>query len=200
MKLPYSKGAVREVWMSPQDNLSDMACHHFGDAKSDIFIASFTPLGTAVLNALSQAHQRGVKVYAILDNAPPGRNRLDYPFKHKRVNIDNGSMHQKFAVLDDKTVLTGSWNFNGSTHCHNTLLLLSGPSTVKSFSTEARRLRRLPQAPTPKLFGKDAALNLIAQAVAKKGPNSFLDAVAYRVERRGWLTAREEAALHRTLA
>jgi hypothetical protein len=181
--------------MSPKDDLSSKASHYFDQARTSIFVAAYTVIGTWVHHSLSRAHRRGVNVEVVVDAGPTDRKTFKAPYTIKRVLINEGSMHQKFALIDDKRVLFGSWNFNGAHRCHNTLMLVTGPLTVTPFIREAKRLRKLDDAPD--LLRGEPAQELLEQAVAIQGWSKFLTLVNQRLQGRGWLTVREEAALRR---
>lgn len=195
MSLPKPKGSVRQIWMSPRDDLSSKADHYFAQAKTSIFLAAYTLVGAKVHASLWRAHDRGLNVEFVCDSGPVDRKTFKTPYTMKRVAIPQGSMHQKFALIDDRLVLTGSWNFNGAAHCHNTLMLLSGPNITRPFRQEAKRLRKLDDAP-PLLRGADAK-DLVEKAVAIQGWSKFLTQVNQRLTRRGYLTVREEYALRK---
>ncbi|MGC8678047.1 MAG: phospholipase D family protein [Hydrogenobaculum sp.] len=113
------------VYFSPNGGASDAIIKEIENAHSfiDIAMYAFTsrPIGQAVIDA----YKRGVKVRLVMDvheaNTRFSRARFFYkagiPIKTlpvEETRFVKGLMHNKFAVIDGKEVITGSYNWTAS--------------------------------------------------------------------------------------
>ncbi|MGC9286993.1 MAG: phospholipase D family protein [Hydrogenobaculum sp.] len=113
------------VYFSPNGGASDAIIKEIENAHSfiDIAMYAFTsrPIGQAVIDA----YKRGVKVRLVMDvreaNTRFSRSRFFYkagiPIKTlpvEETRFVKGLMHNKFAVIDGKEVITGSYNWTAS--------------------------------------------------------------------------------------
>ena len=111
--------ALTEVCFSPssccEDNIIELANN--SKKKIDIAIYSFT--NQRIYNSLLLAKQRGVKIRIVTDKSQSkGTNSLITNLEEdgfnmrmkKKVRIE----HNKFAIFDDKFIITGSYNWTKS--------------------------------------------------------------------------------------
>jgi Phosphatidylserine/phosphatidylglycerophosphate/cardiolipin synthases and related enzymes len=113
------------VYFSPNGGASDAIIREIDHAHSfiDIAMYAFTsrPIGQAVIDA----YKRGVKVRLVMDvreaNTRYSRSRFFYragiPIKTlpvEETRFVKGLMHNKFAVIDGKEIITGSYNWTAS--------------------------------------------------------------------------------------
>ena len=119
------ENAYVSVYFSPNGGASDAIIREIENAHSfiDIAMYAFTsrPIGQAVIDA----YKRGVKVRLVMDvkeaNTRFSRSRFFYqagiPIKTlpvEETRFVKGLMHNKFAVIDGKEVITGSYNWTAS--------------------------------------------------------------------------------------
>ncbi|MDX6769696.1 MAG: phospholipase D-like domain-containing protein, partial [Elusimicrobiota bacterium] len=121
-------GTKLPAWVfTPGDSFEDTVVAALDAARTSVDYAMFSPRSTRVTEALVRAHQRGVKVRALIDEsqskaeyfkpfadylafhgvetkvlAGPNGAESDFPLAEK--------MHNKFMVLDGRLVQTGSAN------------------------------------------------------------------------------------------
>lgn len=94
-------------------------------AKSSIFLAMFTFTHPALVDALIQAHQRGVSVIVSIDShSATGTSRYAIKkLKNAGIKIVKkyilGKMHYKLLYVDKKTALFGSANWTKAAFYHN---------------------------------------------------------------------------------
>jgi phosphatidylserine/phosphatidylglycerophosphate/cardiolipin synthase-like enzyme len=119
--VPYPSGARLEAWMGPEDGLYDHVVAALDGAQTSALCAMFT-MNTAVLvQALIDAHDRGVTVVVVLDadQATDAGADADETLIAAGVPVilaDNtgsayAEMHSKFLVVDHQLVLMGSYNW-----------------------------------------------------------------------------------------
>lgn len=125
-------GGTPGVYFSPAGGAEKAIVECLDAARKEIKIAVYTFTNRELAMAVIRAHERGVKVAVILD----GNDESDYskgfhlqrqgvtvrysrglPIPKRKYRF--GLMHNKFAVIDDRTVITGSFNWTASAECWN---------------------------------------------------------------------------------
>jgi phosphatidylserine/phosphatidylglycerophosphate/cardiolipin synthase-like enzyme len=111
------------------------------EAQDSIQVAMYNFTLDNVTDALLHAHQRGVTVQVVLDS-----NTIQSVQAHRLVEAgipvvgDNRpeSMHNKFLVIDQQQVWTGSLNmtYGGAYQDHNNIVRLVDPRINQDYSTE----------------------------------------------------------------
>jgi phosphatidylserine/phosphatidylglycerophosphate/cardiolipin synthase-like enzyme len=106
-----------EVYFSPRGGATEAILKEIGAARSSILVQAYSFTSEPIAEALAAAHRRGVRVEILLDQTKTveeKRSKADF-MTHSgvRVRVDarHGSAHNKVMILDDQTVITGSYNF-----------------------------------------------------------------------------------------
>lgn len=122
---PHQSGKVG-VWFSPQDDPRQAVLKAIGRAKQRILVAMFTFADFKVAHALRRAVERGVEVVMVIEKKQADRFPADEVVAeatpkpgHKaprvlvggNVSSAHSAMHQKYAVIDGQTVITGACNW-----------------------------------------------------------------------------------------
>lgn len=120
---------VVQACFSPQGKCSTHILREIEQAKKELLVAVYAFTNDELAGALVQAKKRGLTVQVIIDRDFDGRadnskgkffdaNKIPLRrlsgMKGKSQERDAGLMHQKFAVIDRKTVFTGSYNWTHS--------------------------------------------------------------------------------------
>jgi len=125
---------VVQACFSPQGKCSAYILREIDQAKKELLVAVYAFTNDELANALVQAKKRGVAVQVVIDrdfdvrtdnskgkffesNKIPMRRVAGT--KAKSLERDAGLMHQKFAVIDRKTLFTGSYNWTHSAENSN---------------------------------------------------------------------------------
>jgi phosphatidylserine/phosphatidylglycerophosphate/cardiolipin synthase-like enzyme len=120
-----------QACFSPYGKCSSHIVREIGQAQKEILAAVYAFTNEEIAWALVKASQRGVKVQVILDQEFDATNDSSKKsfLEKQRISIrrvsglDKGSgaglMHQKFAVIDRKVLLTGSYNWTVSAENSN---------------------------------------------------------------------------------
>jgi len=120
---------VVQACFSPQGKCSSHIRREIDQAKKELLVAVYAFTNDELASALVAAKKRGVNVQVVIDRDFDGRTESSkgkyfdankIPLrrlsgtKSKSQERDSGLMHQKFAVIDRKTVFTGSYNWTHS--------------------------------------------------------------------------------------
>lgn len=109
--------ASYKVCFTPAEQCTDLVVATINQAQKTILVQAYSFTSRPIAKALIQAHKRGVNVKVILDKSQsrgngfsPGRFLSDY---HIPVLIDYKPRiaHNKVMIIDNKQIITGSFNF-----------------------------------------------------------------------------------------
>ena len=116
-------------------------------ARSEADVAMFTFTSKNIMEALKRASARGVNVKLMLfigqkfpffQEAKTGRMELRF----KEGRLEKGQMHNKFAVLDGKLLINGSFNWTVTAETSNTenTIFTTAPEYVSPYKAEFDKL------------------------------------------------------------
>lgn len=120
-----------------------------GGARSEILAQAYVLTARPVVNALIQAHARGVVVRIILDRKQLEHDRSDAYAAARLVReevpvmVDDGVRgiaHNKVIVIDGQIVITGSYNFTWSAQHKNAenLVIIRDPAVAAQYAQNWR--------------------------------------------------------------
>jgi phosphatidylserine/phosphatidylglycerophosphate/cardiolipin synthase-like enzyme len=124
-------GMAVQACFSPSGKCSSHILKEIGRAEKEILVAVYAFTNDEIAWALVKASQRGVKVQVVVDQEFDATNETSKRsfLEQQRVPIRRiagldkgktpGLMHQKFAVIDRRVVLTGSYNWTLSAENYN---------------------------------------------------------------------------------
>jgi len=142
-----SEKVFNHAYFSPGDACLNAIIAAISKAKSSLKICVFTISDDRITRSILQAHRRGIPVKILTDNEKlydKGSDIRELAQAGIPVRIDNTTnhMHHKFAILDNQTVLTGSYNWTRSAaqYNHENLIIANDKTMVKNFSREFDRL------------------------------------------------------------
>jgi len=131
---------------SPGEDGRGLIQQEIRDAKSSLDICVFTITDDRITDRVIDAHRQGITVRIITDNDKQHDTgsdiaRLRGAGIEVRQDPDDDHMHHKFAVIDRKRLITGSYNWTrGATYNHENVLVLSDKDTLARFGKEFDRL------------------------------------------------------------
>lgn len=90
-------------------------------AESSIDVCMFVLSCAVLLDALIEAHGRGIKVRIVCDNMSISGSAYKITEAGLDVRVDNSPsmMHHKFMIIDQEILLTGSYNWTASGAAYN---------------------------------------------------------------------------------
>ncbi|BAT71926.1 phospholipase D/Transphosphatidylase [Thermosulfidibacter takaii ABI70S6] len=127
--LSFSLAWTQEVrvFFSPNGGCTDAVIYEIDKAKQTIDVAMYAFTSRPIAQALVRAFKRGVRVRVVMDKKfAQGSRYAKYEYlKRKGIPVKLvspppgprgrvGLMHHKFAVIDGKVLLTGSFNWTAS--------------------------------------------------------------------------------------
>lgn len=130
-----------DVYFSPNGGVEAQIVKYIGEAQTSLYIAAYNFTSDAVGDALVAASKRGVKVHAVIDSkAAVQRNNqvckivaagADVLIDHK-----HPIHHNKYIIVDEKNVETGSFNYSGNAehkNAENALFLRGDPTLAAKY-------------------------------------------------------------------
>ena len=138
-----------EVYFSPNGGARQRLVRAIEESRKTIDIAVYTFTAYELADALYAAKARGVHVRVLVDRemAETGGSgvrglRLNGITVRTLGVPEQSLMHNKFAVFDERLVVTGSYNWTHSAEHANyeNLVVLEEPKLVERFQQEFRRL------------------------------------------------------------
>jgi phosphatidylserine/phosphatidylglycerophosphate/cardiolipin synthase-like enzyme len=122
---------------SPHQGATKLIVETIKTAKASIHVAAYSFESKAVANALIAAHKRGVDVKIVLDSKQAGHIMVAWVKENGidvRCNDHYSIMHDKFMVVDGRTLELGSFNYSEAAEKSNAenVLVLTNAFTIAS--------------------------------------------------------------------
>lgn len=148
--LTWSGCSKETVWFCPEDPCADNLIAELEAATASVHVAIAYFNNQDIAEALIRAHLRGVEVMVVgeaSENVEGGINdevvaELRAAGVAYRDDGNSYTMHNKFCIIDDWVVLTGSFNYTVSADQYNNenLVRLASPSMAESYEAEFQTL------------------------------------------------------------
>jgi len=135
--------AETEVYFSLYDNPQKEIIRNINQAQAFINIAMYIFTDKEIALPLINAQKRGVKVRVYLD-----KEQVDYKYSQSRflvqkgiktrITTNNYIMHHKFAIIDNRLLLTGSynWTFSANNRNDENLMVIDDPEVIEIFQNQ----------------------------------------------------------------
>jgi phosphatidylserine/phosphatidylglycerophosphate/cardiolipin synthase-like enzyme len=145
------EGSQVQIMFSPDNNPELRIVNEILKTQNSAYLMMFTfSKSTTVDDALITKLQGGnFEVVGVLDGGQsaykwsPHKTLINEGAKLRRETLpNNGKMHHKFIVLDDHTVIGGSFNYTGPANQYNdeNLFLVRDPNVAAFFKAEVKRV------------------------------------------------------------
>ena len=137
-----------ETAFSPEQGATEAVVRAIELAKHSIRVAAYSFTSKPIAAALVEAHKHGIDIQVVLDksNATEKYSAATYLANEgipTRINYEYAIMHDKFMVVDDVTVETGSFNYTKAAEQHNAenvIILHNHPDIAKSYLKQWQKL------------------------------------------------------------
>ena len=135
--------AKTEVYFSLYDNPQKEIIKNINQAEAFINIAMYIFTDREIALPLTKAHERGVKVRLYLD-----KEQVEYQYSQSRflvqkgiktrISSNNYIMHHKFAIIDNRILLTGSynWTFSANNRNDENLMIIDDLEIIEIFQNQ----------------------------------------------------------------
>ena len=140
--------AQTEVWFSPEGGARKAVLESVASAKNEILVGAYKLEDAVVAQALVDAKKRGVDVSVLLD-----KKKSRYKTSLKKWLVKQGVIvfvdskhflyHNKVMIIDQETVITGSFNFKADAETSNAenLLRLHSSELARKYRANFRNRR-----------------------------------------------------------
>jgi phosphatidylserine/phosphatidylglycerophosphate/cardiolipin synthase-like enzyme len=155
---PYPKlsidGTPIEIYFSPDDKAAARIVELIQDAQENIFFMAYNLTSNDIGDAIMQQAQAGVNVAGVMDKsqvtASQGTEYDAFMQAGMNVRLDgnqDGLMHHKVIIIDQKIVITGSYNFTASAEENNdeNVVIIFSEEVATKFMQEFQRVHDLAQ-------------------------------------------------------
>ena len=135
--------AKTEVYFSLYDNPQKEIIKNINQAEAFINIAMYIFTDREIALPFVNAQERGVKVRLYLD-----KDQVEYQYSQSRflvqkgiktrISTNNYIMHNKFAIIDNRILLTGSynWTFSANNRNDENLMVIDDPELIEIFQNQ----------------------------------------------------------------
>jgi phosphatidylserine/phosphatidylglycerophosphate/cardiolipin synthase-like enzyme len=113
---PQEKTSTWEVYFSPHGGCTEAVIRELNKAKINILVQAYSFTSAPIAKALLNAHKKGVKVEVILDKSQRTEKYSSATFFFNagipvKIDAQHAIAHNKVMIIDDETVITGSFNY-----------------------------------------------------------------------------------------
>jgi phosphatidylserine/phosphatidylglycerophosphate/cardiolipin synthase-like enzyme len=120
---------IVQVCFSPRGGCTENIVDQIKSAKSEILVQAYSFTSVPIAKALTDAHKRGVKVETILDKSQRTERYSSATFLLDAgiptyIDDKHAIAHNKIIIIDQQTVITGSFNFTKAAEMKNAENLL----------------------------------------------------------------------------
>jgi len=188
--ISISTFAKTEVYFSLSDNPQKAIIKNINQAESFINIAMYIFTDREIALPLVKARERGVKVRVYLD-----KDQVDYKYSQSRflvqkgiktrISTNNYIMHNKFAIIDNRILLTGSynWTFSANNRNDENLMVIDDPEIIALYQNQFEKLWLNKYSPerTKQLY-KTAKVDFLPVSPAPAKPEDKLKTYSKAIE------------------
>jgi phosphatidylserine/phosphatidylglycerophosphate/cardiolipin synthase-like enzyme len=133
-------GSIR-VYFSPHGGCTDAILSEINQAKSEILLQAYSFTSQPIAQGLIRAQKRGVKISAVLDKSNRSQKYSSATFLKNMgipVFIDDkhAIAHNKIMIIDNRVVITGSFNFTSAAenkNAENLLIIDDVPDLTRAY-------------------------------------------------------------------
>lgn len=138
-------GVAVENYFSPVDHVSNKLVSYVNGATKSVKFVIFTYTDKNLAAAMIAASKKGVLVQGVIENRGASQGALPSLFCAKipvKTDGNKYTMHHKIIIIDDMTVITGSYNFTASANEANddNILVIHSSVVAAMYEQEYARI------------------------------------------------------------
>lgn len=137
-----------QPFFCPADSCANRLSQKISGAKTTVDVAIYSFTSEEIKTALINAKNNGVTVRVLFD---AGQAKSQYSVDEKlqnagisvkRMDLERGILHDKFAVIDSQTVATGSFNYSNNADEYNkeNLVFIADAAIARQYTAEFENL------------------------------------------------------------
>lgn len=141
--------AVANVYFSPKGGCTEAIVSEINRAKSEILVQAYSFTSNKIVNALVNAHTRGISIQIILDKSQRTARQSAAAYTSQSgiptfIDRAHAIAHNKVMIIDKLTVITGSFNFTKAAEESNAenLLIVRSSALAQLYSANWNEHRR----------------------------------------------------------
>lgn len=148
----FSPNASYQVCFTPQSNCTYKIIQAIKTAKHTILVQAYSFTSRPIIRALVAAKRKNIDVKMLLDKSliiNTDRYYSPIPYFQKkdiwlRIDYLPDIAHNKVIIIDNSTVITGSFNFTRAAQKNNTenVLIISDPKLAQKYTDNWNRRTR----------------------------------------------------------
>ena len=139
-----SEGDV-SVYFSPNGGCADAIIREINGAKNSVRVQAYDFTSARIATAITGAHKRGLTVTLVFDSRHRASHRA--AFFHNMgvptfIDADHTIAHNKIILIDDDTIITGSFDFTTAAeerNAENLLIIKNKPKLVRAYRDNFNR-------------------------------------------------------------
>lgn len=151
--LAAQRPLTTDAFFSPGEECRTTIMQYIDRATKQLQICVFTISDNNITKSLLAAHKRRVQIKLITDNDKSLDMGSDIDELARagiavKMDITPNHMHHKFMIADQRTLITGSynWTLSAAKYNHENILVTSEAGVIKSFANEFEQLWNVMQA------------------------------------------------------
>ncbi len=136
-----------KVYFSPGEDCLNAIINNLKKAEKEVLICVFTISDNRISSVIRQLHEKGITVKIISDNRKVFDRGSDIFYLHRhglpiKTDKTDAHMHHKFAVIDRKITIAGSYNWTVSAEEVNyeDVIVTDNRDITKAFLKEFNKL------------------------------------------------------------
>lgn len=136
-----------KVYFSPDDGVENKILSEMKNANKSIHVMAFSLTSKTIADMLIYKFNNGVNVRGIVENRGARGRHSKYTYLVQNgvpIKIDNPriTMHNKVIIIDEKVVITGSYNFSKNAEYRNdeNIIVINNSAIADEFMNEFHRL------------------------------------------------------------
>jgi phosphatidylserine/phosphatidylglycerophosphate/cardiolipin synthase-like enzyme len=149
-------GTPVEIYFSPEDKAANRIIELIQGAHESINFLAYSFTSSDIGDAMIARSQAGVTVAGVMDDGQVKTSQATEYDPLTRAGLDVhldgnvlGLMHHKVIIIDQKIVITGSYNFTDSAETTNdeNVVIIFNPEIADKYTEEFQRVYQLAQQP-----------------------------------------------------